>query len=146
MTTRKRKALVWSLRVLAVASMIGIPFSNIAYKFPLWSTQGGGGGAVGAGAILLMVILFFTFRKYITAWAAEKLGTLSAGVSLVFTWSGLAVVCMVLAAITTILQDLATVFLFAAVGAALGVGLLHLAKRLNEMEDIAEGTEHDEAE
>lgn len=146
MTTRKRKALVWSLRVLAVASMIGIPFSIIAYKFPLWRTQGGGGGAVGAGAILLMVILFFTFRKYITAWAAEKLGTLSAGVSLVFTWSGLAVVCMVLAAITTILQDLATVFLFAAVGAALGVGLLHLAKRLNEMEDIAEVTEHDEAE
>lgn len=146
MTTRKRKALVWFLRVLAVASMIGIPFSIIAYKFPLWRTQGGGGGAVGAGAILLMVILFFTFRKYITAWAAEKLGTLSAGVSLVFTWSGLAVVCMVLAAITTILQDLATVFLFAAVGAALGVGLLHLAKRLNEMEDIAEVTEHDEAE
>lgn len=146
MTKNKRKALVWSLRVLAVASMIGIPFSIIAYKFPLWRTQGGGGGAVGAGAILLMVILFFTFRKYITAWAAEKLGTLSAGVSLVFTWSGLAVVCMVLAAITTILQDLATVFLFAAVGAALGVGLLHLAKRLNEMEDIAEVTEHDEAE
>ena len=134
------------MRVLAVASMIGIPFSIISYKFPLWRTQGGGGGAVGAGAILLMVILFFTFRKYITAWAAEKLGTLSAGVSLVFTWSGLAVVCMVLAAITTILQDLATVFLFAAVGAALGVGLLHLAKRLNEMEDIAEVTEHDEAE
>ena len=146
MTTRKRKALVWSLRVLAVASMIGIPFSIIAYKLPLWRTQGGGGGAVGAGAIRLMVILFFTFCKYITAWAAEKLGTLSAGVSLVFTWSGLAVVCMVLAAITTILQDLATVFLFAAVGAALGVGLLHLAKRLNEMEDIAEVTEHDEAE
>ena len=146
MTQSKPKALVWSLRGLAVASMIGIPFSIIAYKFPLWRTQGGGGGAVGAGAILLMVILFFTFRKYITAWAAEKLGTLSAGVSLVFTWSGLAVVCMVLAAITTILQDLATVFLFAAVGAALGVGLLHLAKRLNEMEDIAEVTEHDEAE
>ena len=145
MTTRKRKALVWTLRVLAVASMIGIPLSIIAYKFPLWRTQGGGGGAVGAGAILIMVILFFTFRKYITAWATEKLGTLSAGVSLVFTWSGLAVVCMVLAAITTILQDLATVFLFAAVGAALGVGLLHGAKKLNAMEDIEED-EDDEAE
>lgn len=145
MTKNKRKALVWSLRVLAVASMIGIPLSIIAYKFPLWRSQGGGGGAVGAGAILIMVILFFTFRKYITAWATEKLGTLSAGVSLVFTWSGLAVVCMVLAAITTILQDLATVFLFAAVGAALGVGLLLGAKKLNAMEDIEE-EEDDEAE
>ena len=135
MTTRKRKALVWSLRVLAVASMIGIPFSIIAYKFPLWRTQGGGGGAVGAGAILLMVILFFTFRKYITAWAAEKLGTLSAGVSLILLWSGLAVVCLILTAITTILEDLATVFIFAAIGAAVGVILLAVAKRLSRKED-----------
>ncbi len=145
MTEKKRKALVWLLRALAVASMIGIPFSIIAYKFPLWRTQGGGGGAVGAGLILLVVILFFTFRKYVTAWAEEKLGTLSAGVSLVFLWSGLAVVCMVLAAITNILQDLATVFLFAAIGAAMGVGLLHGAKKLQEME-ITEEVEHDEIE
>lgn len=135
MTTRKRKALVWSLRVLAVASMIGIPFSIIAYKFPLWRTQGGGGGAVGAGAIILVVILFATFRKYVTAWAAEKLGTLSAGVSLILLWSGLAVVCLILTAITTILEDLATVFIFAAIGAAVGVVLLAVAKRLNRKED-----------
>lgn len=134
MTTRKRKALVWSLRVIEVASMIGIPFSIIAYKFPLWRTQGGGGGAVGAGAIILVVILFANFRKYVTAWAAEKLGTLSAGVSLILRWSGLAVVCLILTAITTILEDLATVFIFAAIGKAVGVVLLAVAKRLNRKE------------
>ena len=63
----KRKALIWLLRALAVVSMVGIPFSIIYYKFPLWKSQGGGTGAFGAGAIILLVILFITFRKYITA-------------------------------------------------------------------------------
>lgn len=133
MKTRKRKALAWLLRVLAVASMVGIPFSVIAYKFPLWRSQGGG-KAIGAGAIILLVILFATFRKYVTAWAAEKLGALSAGVSLILLWSGLAVVCLVLSSITTILEDLATVFIFTAIGAAVGVTLLTVAKRMSRKE------------
>lgn len=139
MMTRKRKSLVLLLRVLAVVSMIGIPFSVIAYKFPLWRTQGGGAGAVGAGAIILVVILFATFRKYVTAWAAEKLGTLSAGVSLILLWSGLAVMCLILTAITTILEDLATVFIFAAIGASVGVGLFAAARRLSAKEDDTDG-------
>lgn len=141
MTKNKRKALVWSLRVLAVASMIGIPLSIIAYKFPLWRSQGGGAGAFGAGAIICLVILFITFRKYITAWAAEKLGELSAGVALIFLWSGLSVICIVLSSITNILEDLATVFLFAAIGAAVGLGLLTIAKRLKLKEDDTNGND-----
>lgn len=131
----KRKALVWLLRSLAVASTIGVPFSVVAYKFPLWRTQGGGSGAIGAGAIILLVIIFATFRRYVTAWIAEKLGALSAGVSLVLLWSGAAIVCLILTSITTILQDLATVFIFAAVGAAVGVGLFAVAARLTAKED-----------
>ncbi len=131
----KRKALVWLLRSLAVASTIGVPFSVVAYKFPLWRTQGGGSGAIGAGAIIFLVIIFATFRRYVTAWVAEKLGALSAGVSLVLLWSGSAIVCLILASITTILEDLATVFIFAAVGAAVGVGLFTVATRLTSKED-----------
>ncbi len=135
----KRKALIWLLRALAVVSMIGIPLSVVAYKFPLWRSQGGGAGAVGAGTIILLVIIFATFRKYVTAWAAEKLGALSAGVSLILLWSGLAVVCLILTSITTILEDLATVFIFAAIGAAVGVGLFAAAKRLSGKEDDTDG-------
>lgn len=135
----KRKALVWLLRILAVAFTVGLPLAVIAYKFPLWRSQGGGGGAIGAGTIILVVIVLATFRKYIMAWAAEKLGALSAGVSLILLWSGLAIVCLILAAITTILEDLATVFIFAAIGAAVGVGLFGAAKRLSGKENGEDG-------
>jgi membrane protease YdiL (CAAX protease family) len=135
----KKKALVIAIRVAAVLAMIGIPFSVISYKFPMWKAQGEGKGAFGVGAVVLVVILFVTFRKYIIAWATEKLGALSAGVSLVFIWASLAIVCMVLAKIGNVLEDLATVFLFASVGAAVGFGLLTIAKRLNLKEDDTNG-------
>ena len=131
----KFKAWAWVLRFLAWATTIGMPVAIIAYKFPLWRSQGGGSGALGAGTIILAVIILVTFRKYIMAWVTEKLGALSAGVSLVLLWCTLAVVCMILASITTILEDLATVFLFSAIGAAIGVGLLYIARKLSQMEE-----------
>lgn len=131
----KYKAWAWVLRILAWAVTVGMPLTIVAYKFPLWKAQGGGSGAMGAGTIILIIIVLVTFRKYIVAWAKEKLGALSAGVSLVLLWSTLAVVCMVLASITTILEDLATVFLFSAIGAAIGVALLHGARKISQMEE-----------
>ncbi len=138
----KHKALALALRILAVIFTVGLPFAVVYSKFPLWRTQGGGWGAFGTGAIILIIIVFVTFRKYITAWATEKLGTLGAGVSLIFLWTTLAIVCMVIAAITTIIQDLATVFIFAAIGAAVGVGLMALAKRICADEEGDHGEDH----
>lgn len=137
----KRKALVWALRVLAVLFTVGLPFAVIYSKFPLWRTQGGGYGALGTGAIILVIIVFVSFCKYITAWAAEKLGTLSAGVALVLLWSTAAIVCMVIASITTIVEDLATVFLFAAIGAAVGLLLGGIAKKINAGKEHSDGTD-----
>lgn len=142
MTKNKRKALVWSLRVLAVAATVGLPFAVVCTKFPLWRTQGGRFGAVGTGAIILLIVIFVTFKRYIMAWAAEKLGALSAGVSLVLLWSTAAIICLAIAAITTIVQDLATVFIFAAVGAAIGVGLFSVAKMISGDEEGRDGKDH----
>lgn len=135
----KHKAIAWALRILAVAATVGLPFAVVYTKFPLWRAQGGSFGAVGTGAIILLIVIFVTFKRYILAWAAEKLGTLSAGVSLVLLWSTAAIICLAIAAITTIVQDLATVFIFAAIGAAIGVGLFSVAKMISGDEEGRDG-------
>lgn len=138
----KRKVVAWVLRILAVAATVGLPFAVVYTKFPLWRTQVGRFGAVGTGAIILLIVIFFTFKRYIMAWAAENLGALSAGVSLVLLWSTAAIICLAIAAITTIVQDLATVFIFAAVGAAIGVGLFSAAKMISGDEEGRDGKDH----
>ena len=124
----KRKAVAISLRALAVALFLALPAAVISTKFPLWREQGGSGVAIGSGSLLLIAIVFITFKKYITAFAAEKLGALSAGVSLVFLWSALTLVCILLAKIATIIDDLTTVFLWSAIGAAAGLACLTIAR------------------
>ena len=124
----KRKAVAVFLRALAVALFLALPAAVISTKFPLWREQGGSGVAIGSGSLLLIAIVFITFKKYITAFAAEKLGALSAGVSLVFLWSALTLVCILLAKIATIIDDLTTVFLWSAIGAAAGLSCQALAR------------------
>lgn len=124
----KRKAVAVVLRVLAVALFIALPAAVISTKFPLWREQGGSGVAIGSGSLLLIAIVFVTFKKYITAFAAEKLGALSAGVSLVFLWSALTLVCVMIAEIETIINDLTTIFLWSAIGSAAGLACLTIAR------------------
>ena len=126
----KRKAVAVFLRALAVALFLALPAAVISTKFPLWREQGGSGVAIGSGSLLLIAIVFITFKKYITAFAAEKLGALSAGVSLVFLWSALTLVCVMIAEIETIINDLTTVFLWSAIGAAAGLVCLTIARRI----------------
>lgn len=126
----KRKAVAVSLRALAIALFIALPAAVISTKFPLWREQGGSGVAIGSGSLLLIAIVFITFKKYITAFAAEKLGALSAGVSLVLLWSAMTLVCILLAKIATIIDDLTTVFLWSAIGAAAGLSCQAMARRI----------------
>lgn len=126
--TRKRKAFSVVLRVFSCLSYVVFPAGVVYTKFPLWKEQGGSGVAIGSGAIILLAIAFLTFKKHITAFAAEKLGTMSAGVSLLLLWSTATLVCFLLARLTTILNDLSTVFLWSAIGAAAGLGFHGTAK------------------
>lgn len=132
------KVIAFALRMLAVAAFIGFPVWAVAEKFPLWKTRGGDGAALGVGGVLLLIVLFVTFKKYVVAWAAEKLGTISAGVSLVLLWFGAAIVCITLAKIAGIMEDLATVFLWSAVGAGIGVVLQFTARKVSEIPDVEE--------
>ena len=124
----RRKAVAISLCALAIALFIALPAAVISTKFPLWREQGGSGVAIGSGSLLLIAIVFITFKKYITAFAAEKLGALSAGVSLVFLWSAMTLICILLSEIETIINDLTTVFLWSAIGAATGLVCLTIAR------------------
>lgn len=139
MTEKKRKYLVLLLRAMSVFSFLGVPAWVISTKFPLWKTQGGSAGALGIGAILILVIAFMTFKKYVVAFAAEKLGTMSAGVSLIVLWTGLAVVCIAIANITTILEDLSTVFVWSAIGAVLGVSFQAAARKVSGKKEDTDG-------
>lgn len=128
----RNKSIALLLNILSFAIMLGLPFWVITEKFPIWKTAGGLMPALGGGAIIMVIIAFFTFKKYIVAWATEKLGAISAGVSLFLLWSFLSAVCVALAKSATLLDDLTTVFILSAIGAGVGVIIQIIARGLNE--------------
>lgn len=134
----RRKMIARILRVVAAVMFLAIPASVIYTKYPAWREQGGGGIAIGSGTIILIFIAFITFKKYITAFAAERMGTMSAGLSLCLLWSGLTLVCAMLASITSILDDLTTVFLWSAIGAVCGLICQGAARRVEKREEKPE--------
>ena len=125
----KSKTTATVLNILSFVVMLGLPFMVIAEKFPIWNAAGGILSARGGGSIVMLVIAFFTFKKYILAFAAEKLGAISAGVSLLLLWVTLSVVCVALGKSATLLNDLTTIFVWSAVGSAVGV-VMQIAARL----------------
>lgn len=129
----KSKAVAVTLNVLSFVAMLGFPLVVVADKFPVWrSSVGGAFPALGLGSVVMLVIAFFTFKKYIVAYAVEKLGAISAGVSLLFTWSALSAVCIALAKSATLLNDLISIFVWSAAGAAVGVCMQIAAKLIKE--------------
>lgn len=132
MTARRIKAAIAALYTLSVVCFFAPVVWAICDKFPLWRSQGGGGLSIGSGAVIVCVVVFMTFKKYITAFAAEKLGTISAGVALVFLWFGLSIALYAVARLATMLNDLSTVFLWAGIGATAGVALQCWARSLKK--------------
>lgn len=130
MTTRRIKAAIAALYSLSVICFFAPVVWAIWDKFPLWRSQGGGGLAIGSGVVIIGVVLYMTFKRYITAFVAEKLGTLSAGIALVFLWYGIAIALYAVASLATMLNDLSTVFLWAGIGATAGVALQFWARCL----------------
>lgn len=124
------KTIAFALNVLSFVAMLVPPFVVVSEKFPAWNASGGILTAIGGGGVVMLVIAFFTFKKYILAYATEKLGAISAGVSLLLLWSGFTVVLIVLDKSATLLDDLITVFLWAAIGAAVGVVMQVIARYL----------------
>jgi hypothetical protein len=132
MTAKRIKAAIAALYTLSVICFFAPVVWAIYDKFPLWRSQGGGGLAIGSGVVIVCVVVYMTFKKYITAIAAEKLGTISAGVALVCLWFGLSIALYALASLATMLNDLSTVFLWAGIGATAGVSLQFWAKCLKK--------------
>lgn len=132
MTARRIKAAITALYALSVICFFAPVVWAIWDKFPLWKSQGGGGLAIGSGVAIVCVVIFMTFKKYITAFAAEKLGTISAGIALVFLWFSLAIALYAVASLATMLNDLSTVFLWAGIGATVGVALQFWARCLKK--------------
>ena len=127
--TKRAKTVSAILWVASFLSMLSFPIWAVYLKFPLLREQGHGGLAIGSGTIIIMVIVFVCFKKYISAFAVEKLGLIiSAGVSLLLLWSGLALACAILVKAATVLDDLTTVFIWSAVGTLFGVVMQIIAK------------------
>lgn len=133
MTSRTRnKSIALLLNILSFVIMLGIPFMIIIEKFPSWKRAGGLLSACGFGAFIMAFIAFLIFKKYVIAWATEKLGVISAGVSLIFVFGGLSAVFIVLSLSATLLNDLTTVFIWSTIGAVIGVILQIIARRLKK--------------
>lgn len=141
MTKRtKSKALAFALNVASFIVMLAPPFWVIIEKFPIWKSEGGAFSALGGGAIIMAVIAFFTFKKYIIAYATEKLGAISAGASLLVLWSALSAVCVALSKSATLLDDLTTIFIWSALGAGVGVVMQLVAKYIKGRVSDGDGT------
>lgn len=132
MSARRIKAAITALYALSVICFFAPVVWAIWDKYTLWRSQGGGGLAIGSGVVIVFVVAYMTFKKYITAFAAEKLGTISAGIALVFLWFGLAIALYAVASLATMLNDLSTVFLWAGIGATAGVALQFWARCLKK--------------
>ena len=136
MTAMRIKAAIAALYTLSVICFFAPVVWAIWDKFPLWRSQGGGGLAIGSGVVIVCVVIYMTFKRYITAFAAEKLGTISAAIALVFLWFGISIALYAVAKLATMLNDLSTVFLWAGIGATAGVALQcwarFLKKRIKE--------------
>jgi hypothetical protein len=126
------KAVAVALNILSFVVMLGLPLWIVTEKFPVQKSEGGILAALGFGGIVMGVIVFFTFKKYIVAYATDKLGAISAGVTLTFIWAALTAVCVALAKSATLLDNLTSVFLWSTIGAAAGVVLQTVAKILKE--------------
>jgi hypothetical protein len=126
------KAVAVALNILSFVVMLGLPLWIVTEKFPVQKSEGGILAALGFGGIVMGVIVFFTFKKYIVAYATDKLGEISAGVTLTFIWAALTAVCVALAKSATLLDNLTSVFLWSTIGAAAGVVLQTVAKILKE--------------
>lgn len=126
------KAVAVALNILSFVVMLGLPLWIVTEKFPVQKSEGGILAALGFGGIVMGVIVFFTFKNYIVAYATEKLGAISAGVTLMFIWSAFTAVCIALAKSATLLDNLTSVFFWSAVGSAVGVVLQFIAKIIKE--------------
>lgn len=132
MSNRRIKTAAALLYILSVICFFAPVAWSVAEKFPIWRTQRGGGFAIGGGAVIVGIVAYMTFKRYITAFTAEYLGTMSAGVALVFIWFGLSLSLYALSCLTTMLNDLSTVFLWAGIGAVGGVACQFWAKCLKK--------------
>ena len=133
MTSRTRnKSIALLLNVLSFVIMLGIPFLVIIEKFPSWKQAGGIFSACGVGVFVMAFIAFLIFKKYIIAWATEKLGVISAGVSLIFVFGSLSAVFLVLSFSATLLNDLTTIFVCSTIASIIGVVLQIIARHLKK--------------
>jgi hypothetical protein len=132
MNARRIKAAIAALYTLSVICFFAPVVWAIWDKFPLWRAQGGGGLAIGSGVVIVCAIVYMTFKNYITEFAREMFGTISAGISLIFLWFGLSIVMYAFASLATMLNDLSTVFLWAGIGATAGVALQCWARSLQK--------------
>ena len=126
------KAVAAGLNILSFVVMLGLPLWIVTEKFPVQKSEGGILAALGFGGVVMGVIVFFTFKSYIVAYAAEKLGAISAGVKNMFGLSAFTAVCVALEKSATLLGSLTSVFFWSALGSALGVLLQFIAKIIKE--------------
>lgn len=122
----KRKLGIVGLKVLSLASSVGIPVAVVLQEFPFWK-EPPTGPELSAGGFMVILIVLFGFRKELWPIIKEKLHVNSVG-ELIF-WGVCFAIVLWLEGIAALLPSLRTICIAGLTGA--GISLVATATRKN---------------
>lgn len=118
MTSRtKRKLGVIGLKVVSVASSVGVPVAAVLQEFPIWK-EPPTGRELSVGGVMILLIVLFGFRRELWPLIRKKLRVNSAG-ALIF-WGVLFLLLLWLENIVAMLPALRTICIAGLVGTGVG--------------------------
>lgn len=113
----KRKLGIVGLRVLSLASCVGLPVAAVLQEFPIWK-EPPTGPELSAGGFMVILIVLLGFRKELWPVIKEKLHVDSVG-ALIF-WGVCFAIILWLEGIAALLPSLRTICIAGLAGTGLG--------------------------
>lgn len=113
----KRKIGVVVLKLVSIASSVGVPVAAVLQEFPVFKEQVGG-KELSVGGVMILLIVLFGFRRQLWPIIREKLHVHSVG-ALIF-WGLAFLLLMWMESIAAILPALRTICIAGLVGTGVG--------------------------
>lgn len=136
MTTRRRKALYWLLKILSVLVSGAFPIWAIYERYPIWTIEHGVSRSIGTGGILILFVVIVIARRTIFEFFRERLNLRHAPPLLI--WLVPIVLSYTLLYIGQLLYDITNIFWMGFIGCAIGTALTFIAENfLREKNDGA---------
>ncbi len=113
----KRKIAEVGLKIVSIASSVGVPMAAVLQEFPVFKEQADG-KELSVGGVMILLIVLFGFRRQLWPIIREKLHVNSVG-ALIF-WGLAFMILMWMESIASILPALRTICIAGMVGTGVG--------------------------